>query len=109
MGRRKAPPIPDGQLALFPGARPEPEAAAEGVGPAAVPEEIVRLGQELAPGIRLGPSTWSYPGWAGIVYDRHYPLSRLAREGLAAVARHPLFRAVGIDRTHYAPVTAAEL
>ena len=34
---------------------------------------------------------------------------RLAREGLAAYARHPLLRAVGVDRTHYAPVEAMEL
>ncbi|HET9599230.1 MAG TPA: DUF72 domain-containing protein, partial [Anaeromyxobacteraceae bacterium] len=34
---------------------------------------------------------------------------RLAREGLAAYARHPLLRAVGLDRTFYAPLPAAEL
>jgi uncharacterized protein YecE (DUF72 family) len=43
------------------------------------------------------------------VWDRSYSQSKLAREGLAAYARHPLFRGVGVDRTHYSPVEAAEL
>lgn len=56
--------------------------------------------------IRLGTSSWSFPGWAGIVYDRSYSEQALARDGLAAYARHPLLRAVSIDRTYYAPVDA---
>lgn len=74
-----------------------------------VPEDVAALGRELPAGFRMGPSSWSFPGWAELVYDRRYPETRLAREGLAAVARHPLMRAVGLDRTHYAPVAAAEL
>jgi uncharacterized protein YecE (DUF72 family) len=81
----------------------------KGVGAAAVPEEVAALRRALPAGFRMGPSSWSFPGWAELVYDRKYPESRLAKEGLAAVARHPLVRAVGIDRTHYAPVPAAEL
>lgn len=96
------------QLALFDlGPRREPEPA--GVGAAAQPAEVEALGRELPKDVRLGGSTWSFPGWAGLVYDRTYSPSRLAREGLAAYARHPLLRAVGIDRTHYAPVEAVEL
>jgi uncharacterized protein YecE (DUF72 family) len=95
------------QLSLFPGAEPPPEP--EGVGAAPVSAEVADLGRRLPREIRLGPSTWSYPGWAGIVYDRNYSQSRLAREGLPAVAHHPLIRAAGIDRTYYAPVPAAEL
>jgi uncharacterized protein YecE (DUF72 family) len=79
------------------------------VGPAEVPDEVAALGAELPAGFRMGPSSWSFPGWVDLVYDRRYAESRLAREGLAAVARHPLMRAVGLDRTHYAPVAAAEL
>jgi uncharacterized protein YecE (DUF72 family) len=70
---------------------------------------VAALGAALPEGFRMGPSSWSFPGWAELVYDRRYPESRLAKEGLAAVARHPLFRAVGIDRTHYAPIPADEL
>ena len=107
MGRRKD---PSDQLTLFAGAEPEkPAEMAEQVGPAPVSEEVAELGRALPPEVRLGPSTWSFPGWAEIVYDRKYTPTRLAREGLAAVARHPLLRAAGVDRTHYAPVAAAEL
>ena len=80
-----------------------------GVGAAPVEEEVAALGRELPPGIYLGGSTWSFPGWAGLVYDKRYSESRLAHEGLAAYARHPLLSAVGIDRTHYTPVEARDL
>ncbi len=76
------------------------------VGAAAVPEELRRIAQILPREIRLGTSSWSFPGWAGIVYDRKLPESRLAREGLAAYARHPLLRTVSIDRTFYAPISS---
>ncbi len=115
-----------GQLALFgpagapaeDGAEPGSSGPAEapagrsgvgGVG-AAVPEaEVADLGRRLPAGLHLGGSTWSFPGWAGLVYDRVYPQARLARDGLAAYARHPLLRAAGIDRTHYRPLPAEEL
>jgi uncharacterized protein YecE (DUF72 family) len=93
------------QLTLF--AMEEPAGAR--VQPASQAEEIQALGCELPEPVRLGGSTWSFPGWAGLVYAGEHPPSRLAREGLAAYARHPLFRAVGLDRTHYMPVAAAEL
>lgn len=96
------------QLALF-AFEPETVPAEAGVLPAEQPEEVQALGRELPPGIYLGGSTWSFPGWAGLVYDRSYSPSRLARAGLAAYARHPLLRAIGIDRTHYQPVEAMEL
>jgi uncharacterized protein YecE (DUF72 family) len=96
------------QLTLF-DLGPEPEPKPAGVGAARQPEAVEALGRELPPGIYLGGSTWSFPGWAGLVYDRSYTPSRLAHEGLAAYARHPILRAVGVDRTHYAPVEAVEL
>jgi uncharacterized protein YecE (DUF72 family) len=104
MARRK----PDDQLALF-AFEPDPGPDPKAVRPADQPEEVEALGQELPKGIHLGGSTWSFPGWSGLVYDRTYPSSKLAREGLAAYARHPLFRGVGVDRTHYSPVEAEEL
>lgn len=79
------------------------------VRPALLDEAIARLADRLPKRLRLGTSTWSFPGWAGIVYAESYPQSALAREGLAAYARHPLLRAAGIDRTFYAPIPAAEL
>ncbi len=56
----------------------------------------------------LGTSSWSFPGWNGIVYDRKVSQTTLARHGLAAYAGHPLFRTVCIDRTYYSPITAAD-
>lgn len=78
--------------------------ASERVGPADVPDTIHQLGARLSPRIRLGTSSWSFPGWAGIVYDRHRPEAQLARAGLGAYARHPVLRAVSIDRSYYGPI-----
>ncbi|HXO42312.1 MAG TPA: DUF72 domain-containing protein [Thermoanaerobaculia bacterium] len=88
---------------------PGAPAVAAAVGAAVPPPEVVELAARLPTGTYLGGSTWSFPGWAGLVYDRAHPAARLARDGLAAYARHPLLRAVGIDRTHYRPLPAAEL
>jgi uncharacterized protein YecE (DUF72 family) len=85
---------------------------AEGVDPALVDESIRALGASLSPRIRLGTSSWSFPGWTGLVYAPlgTKPASEqiLARHGLAAYARHPLLRTVSLDRTFYAPLSADE-
>ncbi len=82
------------------------------VEPAAVEPAVQRLASALPPRIRLGTSSWSFPGWAGLVYaagsGRPPGEQRLARAGLAAYARHPLFRTVSLDRTFYAPLAAGE-
>ena len=71
---------------------------------------LAELGAGLPPSIRLGTSSWSFPGWTGLVYaprdGRPESEDRLAREGLAAYAAHPLFRTVSVDRTFYAPLAA---
>jgi uncharacterized protein YecE (DUF72 family) len=77
------------------------------VGAAEPTEELRRIAQSLPAHVRLGTSSWSFPGWAGIVYDREASTALLARRGLAAYGRHPLLRAVGLDRTYYAPIPAA--
>lgn len=59
--------------------------------------------------LRFGTSSWSFPGWAGIVYEGSPSEQTLARSGLAAYARHPLFRTVGVDRSHYAPLRDEDL
>lgn len=98
------------QLDLFGAPAPAPAHAAQRgpVGPAAVPDELAALAQQLPPGLRFGTSSWTFPGWAGIVYAQPYSLQRLAREGLAAYACHPLVRAVGIDRSYYGPLRPDE-
>lgn len=107
----------DGQLDLF-GAPQSTPPEAEKVAlratrgplmPAPVAPEVAAAARRLPAGVRIGTSSWTFPGWAGIVYDRAAPPTRLAREGLAVYARHPLLRCVGIDRTYYAPMPAEGL
>lgn len=62
------------------------------------------LAQKLNPLVHLGTSSWSYPGWDGLVYADDYSETKLARDGLPAYAQHPLLRAAGIDRTFYGPI-----
>jgi len=101
------------QLDLFTGApsatpaRGRRREQEEPVGPAEQPEDVRALGEQLHPGLYLGTSSWTFPGWKGLVYDRGATPSRLAREGLAAYARHPVLRTVGVDRTFYAPLPAS--
>jgi uncharacterized protein YecE (DUF72 family) len=99
------------QLDLF-GGPPEPAPTEppgrRALGPATTPEELVALAQRLPPNLRFGTSSWAYPGWAGIVYDTPATQQRIAREGLAAYAHHPLLRAVGIDRSYYGPLRRDE-
>ena len=75
---------------------------ADGVDPAAVEDEVRALGVALPARIHLGTSSWSFPGWTGLVYALRNgkPATEqvLARHGLAAYARHPLFRTVKIGR-----------
>jgi uncharacterized protein YecE (DUF72 family) len=91
------------QLSLFRGGE---EA---GVAAAPVSPEVIELAGRLPAGVRLGTSSWSFPGWAGLVYAGRHAADALSRDGLPAYARHPLLRAAGIDRTFYAPLDAAAL
>ena len=71
--------------------------------------EARALKQRLPGNVRFGTSSWSFPGWEGIVYPRRQTASRLAREGLIEYARHPLLTTVGIDRSFYAPIPREDL
>lgn len=62
------------------------------------------LGDRLPHNLYFGTSSWSYPGWHGLVYDGQYTESLLSRKGLQACAQHPLIRAAGIDRGFYGPI-----
>jgi uncharacterized protein YecE (DUF72 family) len=92
------------QLSLF--------ADLDAVDPAAVDNRIRDLAARLSPRIHLGTSSWSFPGWTGLVYasrnGKPATEQTLARHGLSAYAAHPLFRTVSLDRTFYAALTAAE-
>ena len=58
--------------------------------------------------IRLGTSSWFFPGWRGLVYEGLHPQTALSKKGLAAYAQIPLLRTVSLDRTFYAPITTIE-
>ncbi|MFC7208046.1 DUF72 domain-containing protein [Comamonas endophytica] len=62
----------------------------------------------LPPLLRMGGSTWSYPGWEGLVWDGPYDPSVLAKNGLTAYAQHPLLRTVCIDRSFWRPLTVSQ-
>lgn len=67
------------------------------------PAELAVLAGRLPARLRMGTSSWSFPGWAGLVYAQRATEQRLARHGLAAYAACPLHRTVGLDRSFYKP------
>ncbi|MCU0774153.1 MAG: DUF72 domain-containing protein [Ideonella sp.] len=93
---------------------PAPDHAAAGalspahgpVEPAPTDPTHEALAQDLGPHVRLGTSSWHFPGWAGLVWRRAYPEAVLSSRGLAAYARHPLLRTVSLDRSFYRPLDA---
>lgn len=68
------------------------------------------LAARLPSEVHLGTSTWTYPGWVGVVYpDSPRPTDRwLIDHGLRTFSRHPLFRTVGMDRAFYSPISVEE-
>ncbi len=83
-------------------------AKASRVEPAPVDRNIADVAARLSPHVRLGTSSWSFAGWAGLVYADKQSNANLSRHGLPAYAAHPLLRTVGIDRTFYAPISEAD-
>lgn len=86
------------QLGLF-GEEPR-----SGVGLTEISSELRELAARVPGTLHLGTSSWSFPGWRGLVWANEHSEQTLARRGLAAYAQHPLFRTVALDRTHYAPI-----
>ena len=78
------------------------------VEPAQAGPELVELAAALPPNLRLGTSSWSYPGWANLVWDGEYAETVLSKNGLSALAKHPLFRTVSVDRNFYRALTASQ-
>ncbi len=72
-------------------------------------EELERLQAAIPPGVHFGTSTWTYPGWTGLVYSKPYPASGATAKMLAEYARFPLFSTVGIDSSFYGPPKATSL
>jgi uncharacterized protein YecE (DUF72 family) len=99
------------QLSLFgeatpptPSAPPAADAALEARRAAAA-----GLAARLPAALHFGTSSWTFPGWTGLVYPAGLSTAALGREGLRHYARHPLLRTVGIDRSYYAPIPLDDL
>lgn len=77
-------------------------------GPAQAPEldfsGAQALRARLPPHVRFGTSSWTFPGWAGLVYPHGTSEAELRGRGLELYVRYPLFGTVGIDRSYYAPL-----
>jgi uncharacterized protein YecE (DUF72 family) len=96
-----------GQLSLF---EPESEPTrGERDALEQIHAEARAIADRLPADLFFGTSSWSFPGWAGIVYSRERTTSELARNGLREYAQHPLLRTVGIDRSYYAPIPVEDL
>ena len=78
------------------------------VQPAADGAHWAQLAQSLPAQLRMGASTWSYPGWEGLVWEGVYDASVLAKKGLTAYHQHPLLRSICVDRTFWRPLTASQ-
>ncbi|MDX2192005.1 MAG: DUF72 domain-containing protein [Gemmatimonadales bacterium] len=77
--------------------------------PFPTPGEAEALRAALPPGIRFGTSSWTFPGWAGLLYGGRYPSKANAAALLGQYAACPLFGTVGIDSTYYRPLEPAQL
>ncbi len=94
-------------MSLFEGeTRGGPTHRAVEIAPATITSEVHELARQLPKGIRLGTSSWHFPGWRGMVWADTVPPGDLSRHGLAAYAQHPLFTTVSVDRSFYAPLSA---
>lgn len=85
-----------------------PKVKRPAVASARIDPSIRELAETMPPLVRLGTSSWSFPGWKGLVWDGEHAESQLSRQGLAAYAGHPLLRTVSIDRSFYRPLTASQ-
>jgi uncharacterized protein YecE (DUF72 family) len=94
-------------LPLFPDAAPPASGQKSGPAertPPAVPEYVLKNGERLrrwaSRGIYFGGSSWKYPGWKGIVYNREYP-SRKVFEHECLAEYSALFPTVCADFALY--------
>jgi uncharacterized protein YecE (DUF72 family) len=86
------------------------DGALGGVTPAVPDGGVGALAGRLPSELRLGTSSWSYPGWEGLVWGSGVKMTEtnLSQRGLRAYAAHPLLRAVGVDWSYYAPLSERE-
>jgi uncharacterized protein YecE (DUF72 family) len=98
------------QLPLFsaPESRPSRSQDGERVDAAPIPHDTAELARQLPRNLYLGTSSWFFPGWQGLVWDRAANEATHARYGLDAYSKHPLFKTVCVDRSFYAPLDRAQ-
>ena len=89
-------------------AKPKPPKRPLHVGLHPPDASVISLAAALPRHLRLGTSSWTYPGWAGLLWDGEYPQTALSKEGLAAYGRHPLLNTVSLDRNFYRALTATQ-
>jgi uncharacterized protein YecE (DUF72 family) len=94
------------QLDLF--GHAETPLSKPGVSSATFSPQLSALAQRLPAHVYFGTSSWAFEGWRGLVFAPDAPKTKLSRYGLAAYAQHPLLRAVGLDRTYYAPIAVSD-
>ncbi len=70
--------------------------------------DSIELAAALPRLAHLGTSSWTFPGWKGLVWEGNYSDAQLSKHGLTAYAQHPLFRTVSLDRAFYRPLSAAQ-
>ncbi|MES2184306.1 MAG: DUF72 domain-containing protein [Pseudomonadota bacterium] len=86
----------------------ERKRAAPGITPAVADLAHGALAAALPAGLRLGTSSWNYPGWKGLVWEGEHEAALLSRRGLPAYAQHALMRSVCLDRAFYRALTASQ-
>ncbi|RXV71700.1 DUF72 domain-containing protein [Burkholderia stabilis] len=107
----EAPPASSGLLwdePSPPAAPPKKSKRQRGVPPAPIAADVADAAAGLPPNVRLGTSSWYFPGWNGIVYDGDFAQTKLSREGLEAYGAHPLLKSVSLDRSFYGPLSVAD-
>jgi uncharacterized protein YecE (DUF72 family) len=97
------------QAGLFERAAPPSRRASSSTGEVLPAAQSPLLQAPVLPDdIRLGTSSWFFPGWRGLIYDRTYPQTALSKAGLAAYVNIPMLRTVSLDRTFYAPISTVQ-
>lgn len=97
------------QPGLFEQAAPAPKRRASAAGDVQPATTSPLLSAPVLPDdIRLGTSSWFFPGWRDLVYEGVHPQPALSKKGLAAYGQIPLLGTVSLDRTFYAPITTIE-
>ena len=75
---------------------------------APVADDVRAIASAVPRALRFGTMTWTYPGWIGPLYAEGTTAKSLVNQALPAYAQHPLLRAVELERTFHARMSAAE-